>query len=208
MNKEFNDAKFLIIGNNLAVDFVNTEIMREGSPADLLENPADLAAWASAAQILEIDKAKALAKDWMENENAGKALKKITGFRKFLRETIENLAKGANLKLDVLTEINQAMSLKSGFAEIVSGENGFEKRFRAEFYEPHELLAPIAEAFADILCYGNPAFLKKCESGACILYFYDTSKNHSRRWCRMSACGNRAKAAAFYERRKSKPLAK
>jgi predicted RNA-binding Zn ribbon-like protein len=36
------------------------------------------------------------------------------------------------------------------------------------------------------------------------LYFYDTTKNHTRRWCSMTGCGNRAKAAAFYERKKSR----
>lgn len=32
-------------------------------------------------------------------------------------------------------------------------------------------------------------------AAACILFFYDTTKNYSRRWCSMSACGNRMKVA-------------
>jgi predicted RNA-binding Zn ribbon-like protein len=32
------------------------------------------------------------------------------------------------------------------------------------------------------------------------LQFYDASKNHSRRWCSMNACGNRMKAALHYRR--------
>jgi predicted RNA-binding Zn ribbon-like protein len=31
-------------------------------------------------------------------------------------------------------------------------------------------------------------------------YFYDVSKNQTRRWCSMDVCGNRAKVAAYYHR--------
>ena len=39
---------------------------------------------------------------------------------------------------------------------------------------------------------------KACPS--CEWVFYDRSKNHTGRWCSMSACGGRAKVAAFRER--------
>jgi predicted RNA-binding Zn ribbon-like protein len=29
-----------------------------------------------------------------------------------------------------------------------------------------------------------------CKNQACILYFYDTTKNHRRNWCSMGICGN------------------
>ncbi|HNJ42487.1 MAG TPA: CGNR zinc finger domain-containing protein [Acidobacteriota bacterium] len=35
-----------------------------------------------------------------------------------------------------------------------------------------------------------------------MIYFYDTTKNHTWRWCSMSLCGNRAKAAAHYRRKR------
>jgi predicted RNA-binding Zn ribbon-like protein len=39
--------------------------------------------------------------------------------------------------------------------------------------------------------------LKACGSGTCMWVFYDRSRNRSRTWCSMSACGNRAKARRF-----------
>ena len=39
-----------------------------------------------------------------------------------------------------------------------------------------------------------------CGRQGCVLLFFDTSKNSTRRWCDMAVCGNRAKAAAHYER--------
>ena len=42
--------------------------------------------------------------------------------------------------------------------------------------------------------------LKACPGPDCGWMFLDRSRNGSRRWCQMSACGNRAKGAAFRAR--------
>lgn len=44
-----------------------------------------------------------------------------------------------------------------------------------------------------------PERLRQCDHPDCTLYFYDTSKNGSRRWCSMKTCGNRAKAQRFQQ---------
>ena len=43
--------------------------------------------------------------------------------------------------------------------------------------------------------------LKRCHNPACHWLFIDRSKNHTRQWCEMGVCGNRAKAARFKRRR-------
>ncbi|ANE80365.1 hypothetical protein A7U43_14570 [Mycobacterium adipatum] len=43
-----------------------------------------------------------------------------------------------------------------------------------------------------------PDRIKQCAHEHCVLWFYDTSKNGTRRWHSMTACGNRAKAARHY----------
>jgi predicted RNA-binding Zn ribbon-like protein len=45
--------------------------------------------------------------------------------------------------------------------------------------------------------------LKACPREVCQWAFYDHSKNHSGRWCRMEVCGNVEKARAFRERKRS-----
>jgi predicted RNA-binding Zn ribbon-like protein len=45
--------------------------------------------------------------------------------------------------------------------------------------------------------------VKACPGPDCGWVFVDHSRNGARRWCQMSACGNRAKGAAFRERRRS-----
>jgi predicted RNA-binding Zn ribbon-like protein len=42
--------------------------------------------------------------------------------------------------------------------------------------------------------------LKLCGSHSCRWAFYDSSRNHSGRWCKMASCGNRQKAKRFRER--------
>jgi predicted RNA-binding Zn ribbon-like protein len=58
------------------------------------------------------------------------------------------------------------------------------------------LLAAVAEAMAD----GSWQRLKACRSETCRWAFIDHARNHSRLWCDMATCGNRAKARAFRSR--------
>jgi predicted RNA-binding Zn ribbon-like protein len=58
------------------------------------------------------------------------------------------------------------------------------------------LLAAVAEAMAD----GSWRRLKACRAETCCWAFVDNARNHSRLWCDMATCGNRAKARAFRSR--------
>jgi len=58
------------------------------------------------------------------------------------------------------------------------------------------LLAAVAESVAG----GTWNRLKACKDPGCRWAYYDQSRNRSRAWCSMAACGNRAKARAFRDR--------
>jgi len=45
------------------------------------------------------------------------------------------------------------------------------------------------------------AILRQCEGEGCAILFLDHSRKGDRRWCSMSACGNRAKVAKFRSRK-------
>lgn len=47
-----------------------------------------------------------------------------------------------------------------------------------------------------------PDRIRACAHEACVLHFFDTSRNGTRRWCSMAICGNRAKASRHYARTK------
>jgi predicted RNA-binding Zn ribbon-like protein len=60
------------------------------------------------------------------------------------------------------------------------------------------LLAIVARAQAD----GTWSRLKVCAAEDCRWAFYDRSRNHSRTWCSMEECGNRAKARSYRARQR------
>ena len=68
------------------------------------------------------------------------------------------------------------------------------------------ILAPLAEAAADLLATGDFALVKRCEDKACILWFSDQTKSHHRRWCSTALCGNRHKVAAYRKRRRAEDV--
>jgi predicted RNA-binding Zn ribbon-like protein len=52
-----------------------------------------------------------------------------------------------------------------------------------------------------LLLDDQPDRLRKCANSDCALWFLDTTRSGTRRWCSMSACGNRLKARRHYRRR-------
>jgi predicted RNA-binding Zn ribbon-like protein len=64
------------------------------------------------------------------------------------------------------------------------------------------LLVPVAQAVAVLLTEGDFSLVRQCEGSECVLWFYDHTKAHRRRWCSMALCGNRMKVAAFRARQR------
>ena len=65
------------------------------------------------------------------------------------------------------------------------------------------LLSPVLWSAADLLGGTRLGKLKRCANDQCKWLFVDDSKSGSRRWCSMSACGNRAKAHRHYHGKSS-----
>jgi predicted RNA-binding Zn ribbon-like protein len=51
------------------------------------------------------------------------------------------------------------------------------------------------------LVAGDFSLIRRCEHPECVLWFYDRTKAHKRRWCSMALCGNRHKVAQFRKRK-------
>ena len=60
--------------------------------------------------------------------------------------------------------------------------------------------AVLAASAARLAVEGRLDRVKICPADDCRWAFYDASKNHSRQWCSMKVCGNRAKARTHRER--------
>ena len=193
---------FPFIGNHRCLDFVNTEVNVKGQHRDLLADFGVWLAWLGQARVIDDATVRTLADRWAEKPAAKRALADVRDFRGALRETLERMAQGKSVPRDVVEAINQRLRVRTGYIEVTKIRGGFAKRVHAEFAAPSDLLVPMAEAASDLLCDADFSLIRRCENHRCILFFYDQTKNHSRRWCSMQWCGNRMKVAAFYERRR------
>lgn len=193
-------SKFAFVGNQRCLDFVNTEVISGGRRIELLEGYPDLAAWLIEAGVLED---RRVLESWSGTTAAEGAFEEALGLRGLLRQMVERLAEGRPIQAGALDEINRRLRRRPGHAQVVPVRGGFERRFEAELRGPGDLVALLAEEAAALLCEADLSLIKRCANPACILYFYDTTKNHARRWCSMEGCGNRMKVAAHYRRRRT-----
>ena len=201
MSGEQTRYPFYFVGERLCVDFVNTEVIADGTRIDLLRSFNDLVNWCVAAHVISTAQAKEVARQWHSNPDAERTFQRALQFRATLREMIERLAAGRRtVPQHTLDAINDVLRLRAGTIEVARTKEGYETRLRRDCRAPAQLLVAIAESAAELLSSDDLTLIRKCQNPQCILYFYDTTKNHARRWCSMTACGNRAKAAAHYRR--------
>ena len=191
---------FLFIGENLALDFVNTQRMRDGQVVDLIADYAALMHWLAQAHILTPAQAKRALKKWGKSAEGQQAHARSHTLRAALRAMAEHIVAGKPVPQTSLVAVNEVLRHGSAYIQVERKHGTFEKRAHADHAAAMQLLALIAVAAADLLCHGDFSLIKKCNNPRCILYFYDTTKNHARRWCSMAGCGNRMKAATHYRR--------
>jgi predicted RNA-binding Zn ribbon-like protein len=202
MDKPAGD-RFYFIANNLALDFVNTLIADEnGNPLELIATPNELLDWAVAAAILKRDQILKIQK--RPGRELNRDLDRALSFRRVLKNMASALAGGKRVPSSAVNAINEVLSQSKGHFELSATPSGYAVDFQIEEQEFPDILMPIAESAAKLLSRGDLNLVRKCQRSACVLYFYDTSKRHGRRWCTMTVCGNRSKAAAFYRRTRDK----
>ncbi len=193
--------EFQFVGERLCLDFVNTELVLGGTPVDRLRGFEDLPRWCAAAGLLSAARAKEMAARWGGTPGAARVLEQARRFRTALRTMAERITGGHGVPAPALDAVNGVLRARVGDLAVVRTKGGgFETVFLARWDGPEQLLVPVAESAAALLSQGDLALVRKCENPACVLFFYDTSRNHARRWCSMTACGNRAKVAAHYRR--------
>ena len=195
---------FLFVGNHLCLDFINTQMIMRGQRTDLLQEWTDLVAWLVRAKLLSVGEGKEVAARLSQAEGA-RLLKEARAFRAVLREIAEGIVADKPVPRSTIEAINALLSQRPGYPQLIRTSGRFERRFQSEASGVAQLLVPLAEAASELLCVGDLSLVKKCRNDACILYFYDTTKNHARQWCSMGMCGNRIKVAAHYRRKQTDP---
>jgi predicted RNA-binding Zn ribbon-like protein len=172
-----------LFGEPLCLDLLNTRWVDDTGVRDLLDTTAGLDIWLRSAGLRDRVVADAATLD-------------------ALRETREALL--ALVDGDRSPEHRAALNrvLAHGAVHHRLGSEG--PQTRPETDDPAWLPAWLAAADYLRLLAEAPKRIKRCAAHPrCVLHFHDTTKNGTRRWCSMAACGNRAKAARHYERIKT-----
>jgi predicted RNA-binding Zn ribbon-like protein len=192
-------AQFRFVGEHLVLDFVNTAVVEQDEPSDAIPDFPAAVAWFEAAGTLTRRDARALLA-LAGTREAARALTELHAFRASLRALLDAHRESGRFPAAAVREINARLEGCGCAREVVATPEGYALRVRYRFERPADLLMPLANAAADLLTSVDHTRLKRCRGDCCDMYFLDTSRNRTRTWCDMAACGNRAKAAAYYER--------
>ena len=195
------------VADHLALDFLNSIASPRGVPVEWLRDGRDLVDWLEQANVIAPDVAARF-----RQSNDQRALDCVAvsarEFRDWLRGFVARhmgkpLTSGAAKALGPLNEL-LAGDTSYLVVEAAGGEQALRLRRVRRWEDPDELLRPIAEAAADLVCSVDFQLIRACEGSPCTLVFLDRTKAHIRRWCSMAVCGNRAKAAAHRAKKRDK----
>ena len=189
-----NATGFFWVGNHPGIDLVNTEAVdAHGDRLELLPDWTALVDWAQAAGLIDTDLAHQCR---AAGERRGRNL--LAWFRRLRRslrdvlETSDDEAAAAALDDDVA-----AVSVRLSYRPARQ-----QHRLPLDAPGPLERLRLALATTALDATSLDRSRVRRCGSPRCVLLYYDTTKNRSRRWCDMAVCGNRAKAHAHYRRAK------
>ena len=192
--------KPLFLGNQLALDFVNTCPLMAGQLTELLPDFAALLRWFEAAGLLNSRDAVALCQKWGGSVRARRLTGAMRQWRERLRKQILAWESGDSLEHSTLEELNTLMAAHPMRTRLRAKGKSCSKEFWFNPCVPEDLFAPLAQSAASLFADLDRKRVRKCPT--CVLHFFDTSKKGNRRWCRMQLCGNRLKVAAYAARRR------
>ena len=194
---------FEFTGHNMCLDFCNTLHDRASGPRELLTSYDKLLLWGQQAHILTEDKAHLLNKEAQHHkEEAAAVLQQAIDLREAIFRLLLAKLQGSSPDEADLAIFNAAFSHTMAQSCIVPREHGFERNWLPEEHALDRPLWSVVRSAADLLTTEELEDVRICASDTCNWLFLDTSKNHTRRWCDMKSCGNRAKARRHYSQKK------
>jgi predicted RNA-binding Zn ribbon-like protein len=197
-SKEWVDG-FLFIGNQPALDLLNTVLLSNNGSVEMLPDTKALKRWLIAAGLISTQRTARWSRS-LKSSQGENFLKRLREFRTRLRAAVLRLEAGKPPTRQFLAELNGLLRTHPSRRAVVLRDR---KLRRETVFEPStadHLWGLIAAATESLLCDTDPSRIRKCES--CIGHFYDASKKGSRRWCSMKLCGNKVKVAAYKKRQR------
>jgi predicted RNA-binding Zn ribbon-like protein len=190
--------KFEFVGGDLSLDFCNTMGgKRGGITREHLVSWFEYVAWCHQAGLLDAVQAKAcVARAELSAATAEKTLARAIALREAIFRIFAAIIASKPTTRPDLALLNSELARSLGRLRVVSARSqaSFAWAWSVADGLLDEPLGPIADAAATLLTSPDSLTrLRACNGDNCGWLFIDGSKNHSRRWCDMRDCGNRAK---------------
>ena len=194
-------STFEFTGNHICLDFTNTLHNRFNTPRELLNGYADLVRWSQEAAILSDDEAQQLRAAATHSAGAAEqVLQQAIELREAMYRIFSSHISHTEADTDDLAMLNRMFVKAMTKASIHNNGKGFVWDWSRESRHFDRMLWPIARSMSELLTSDTLESVRMCAADDCGWLFLDTSKNHSRRWCDMKSCGNRAKARKYYKK--------
>jgi predicted RNA-binding Zn ribbon-like protein len=193
---------FNFAGNRLCLDFTNTLHDRgTETQRDHFNTYADLVWWSQAAGILRSEETQLLLEEAkLHPTEAAQALQKAITLRETMYRIFSAIVREDPPEASDLQALNAAYAEVMGRACIIPQGDGFAWDWQGKETALERMEWDIVRSAAELLVSTELDLLHECAAEDCGWLFLDTSKNHSRRWCDMKSCGNRAKVGRHYEK--------
>ena len=173
------------------------------APKELLKDYVDLARFGEETGALTDQQMDRLIKrSMLHREEAARALKSAIQLREAISDIFYALVRKKPAPSSSLIILNQHVQEAAQHLGLVPARHGFEWKFDTRLDDLLAPMWPIARDATELLASERAELVRACASKTCEWLFLDESKNHRRRWCDMTKCGNRAKVKRFYSRSK------
>lgn len=183
------------IGGSACLDFANTVGgLRGGVSREYLGGYDQLVAWTAQAGLLPEAPARELLREAQRHPQlAARALARARD----VREAIYALFSAAAAKRPppgaALEALNTALAEALANTRIAAKDGEYSRQLAMEDLALDLPLWAVILDAAELLTSGRLGRVRECGGDTCSWLFLDATRNHSRQWCDMKGCGNRAK---------------
>jgi len=202
------DARWRLVGARPCLDFVNTvggrdvgdRIRRDDIPD--YESLLRWSAFASLVEPSEMDRLRERAR--RSAPAARRVLRRAVRFREAIYRVGKALVVGQPPREAELRILDRELREARRHQRLVARRRRLESDWIQDPRRLDRVLWPIALSAAAVFGSDEVDQLKQCGGTSCAWLFLDTTRNHSRQWCRMADCGNAAKVRRFRKRQRRK----
>ena len=194
--------RFDLAGGHPVLDFVNTVSRWTGPPdqrQEYLPTLGESPWFGRAGGLLAPAEARRVASVWRSIAE----LVRLRALRERLERILREVTGGALAPVEDWEWLSRESGAAASATRLRAGPHGRVTRSVEEGLAGAAVLRyRLADLAVQLLTSDATSRLKSCPG--CGWFFLDVSKNHSRRWCSMAACGSHAKSRAYYLRRKDR----